>query len=109
MVLNLGAGGKLGRALLQQANRLLVDASLVENPAQRVRDVRVVGGGLLGPLGELERLLLVAAVLGVDHGQVVRGGGEAGIDRQGLLVRLRGMGEAALSLVYSSGEPLNRR
>ena len=40
---------------------------------KRFRDVRVVGrANLLDPLGEVERLLLVTAVLQIELGQVVR-------------------------------------
>src|SRR2546430_819748 len=100
MVLNNRVVRELRSALLEQASRPLVYAPLVEDPTQSVRDVRVLGSGLLGPLGELERLLLVAAVLRVEPGKVVRRGREAWVHRQPLLVALRGFYDAPLPLEH---------
>src|SRR5947199_7038754 len=99
MVLNNRVVRELRSALLEQASRPLVYAPLVEDPAESVRDVRVLGRGLLGPLGELERLLLVAAVFRVEPGKVVRRGREAWVQRQDLLVRLLGFYDVSLALV----------
>src|SRR6266536_3042581 len=53
VILNLGVVGKLGGALLEKGQRPLVDAALVEDPSQGVRDARILRGLLLGDLGKL--------------------------------------------------------
>src|SRR5215813_10996274 len=51
MVLDDGLVGQFRRAVLEQVRGSLIHTALVENPAQRVRDVRVVGHRFLGALG----------------------------------------------------------
>ena len=55
--------GSFAGALLEQPQRPLVHPALVEDPAEGVRDVGVLGRGLPGRLGELEGLLGVPPVL----------------------------------------------
>src|SRR5947208_1682397 len=71
VVLDLATVRQLGSALLKQTESPLVDASLVEDPAQGVRDLRVLRDRLFGGLSELERLLLIPTVLGIEPGEVV--------------------------------------
>src|SRR4030095_2511509 len=51
MVLDGGLVRQLRRAFLEQVRRALVPPALVEDPAQRVRDVGVVWGRFFGTLG----------------------------------------------------------
>src|SRR5262249_15175877 len=60
VILDLGIAGQLRRAVPEQPPRALVDAAEVENPAQRVGDIGIVGRAFFGDLGQLERALLVA-------------------------------------------------
>ena len=62
---------------VQQVGGPLVHTALVQDPAQGVGDVRVIGGRFLGALSQLERLFLVPAVLRVEAGQIVCRGREA--------------------------------
>ena len=104
MVLDLGVAGQLGGAVLAEGQRALVDAAPVEDPAERVGDLRVLGHQLLGGLGEGERPVLVAAVLGEDPGRVVGGGGEARIHGEHLLVELAHLRDVATLLVDGAAE-----
>ena len=90
---------QLGGALLQQNQR-----ARVEDPAERVGDLRVLRRQLRGGLGEGERLVLVAAVLGEAPRQVVRRRGEARAQGQGLVELPRGGVEAA-ELEIGPGQP----
>src|SRR5207245_8912496 len=100
VVLDFRALWPLRGALPEKRGGLLVDATLVEDPAQRVRDARVVGRDTFCCLGELERPFLVSALLREEPGQVVRGGGEARVHGQRLLECLPGLAERTLLLVY---------
>src|SRR5262245_27887906 len=90
---------KLRGAFFEQGSGPLVYASLVQNPTQGVRDAWVVGGRLLGALGKLKRLFLIAAVLRVESGQIVRRGRETRIERQRLLVSLLSFRDVSLGFV----------
>src|SRR5437667_377067 len=59
---------KFGGACSQEIERAQVDAAPVEDPAECVGDVRVVGSLLLGDLCQLERLILVSAPLRIQVG-----------------------------------------
>src|SRR5439155_2449921 len=82
VILDGRVAGDLGGAFLEQRDRPLIDAALVQDPPEGVRDTRVVGRRLLRRLRELQRLFLVAAVLGIEPGEVIGGGREARIDAQ---------------------------
>ena len=88
MVLDHRVARQLGDAVLEEGQCALVDAAPVEDPADRGGDLRILGGQLLGGLGEGGRLVLVAAVLGEDPGQVVGRRGEARAQGEHLLVEL---------------------
>ena len=77
VVLDHRVARKLGDALLEEGPCALVRAPPVEDPAEDVGDVRILGGLLLGGLGESQRPVPLAAVLGENPGQVVDGRGEA--------------------------------
>jgi len=53
VVLDLATIRQLGSALLEQAESPLVDASLVEDPAQGIGDVGILRGPLFRRMGEL--------------------------------------------------------
>ena len=60
--------------------------------------MQVVVHSFLGPLGDFESLLPVAAVLSVEPGQIVRCWSEAWIQRQELLDRLLTICDISLAL-----------
>ena len=76
--------------------------ALVEDPTEGIRDVGVLGGHLLCRLGQLERALLVPAVLDEEVRQVVCGGRETGVDCEDSLVGLHCFPDVDLPLPQQS-------
>src|SRR5439155_3313852 len=109
VILDLGVVRELGGALPYQAEGPLIDATLVEDPSQGIGDVWVLWGRLFGDLRELERLLLVAAVLGIEPGEVVRRRGEARLLSENLLIGLLGLSDVAFAVVDSRCEDESRQ
>src|SRR5216117_706475 len=109
VVLDLPTVRQLGSALLEQAESPLVDASLVEDPAQRIGDVGILRGSLFRRLGELERSFLVAAVFRIEQGEVISRHGEARLLSEDLLVDLLSLPDVAFALVESRREDESRR
>ena len=65
--------GRLAALSVEEGQRALVQAAPVEDPAEGVGDTRVPRRQLRGGLGEGERLVLVAAVLGEDRASSMAG------------------------------------
>ena len=108
MVLDHRAVGELRRALPQEGEGPLVEASLVEDPAQGVRNVGVLWGRLFGVLRELERLLLVPAMLRIEPGEIVGRRSEARLLGEDFLVSLLSLSDVAFAVVDCRGKGQSR-
>ena len=95
---------ELPSAFRQEAQRPLVDAPFVENPAQGIGDVGLLGSDFPGRLSELECLFLVPTFLGVDVRQVIGRRGQPRVELQNRFVSHLGLFHVAILLVHHANQ-----
>src|SRR5689334_18965218 len=92
----------LRSAFLEQRERTLIDATLVQDPAERIRNARVVRRHLFCHLGQLERFFFVAVVFRIEPRQIVRGRRKPWIDGKRLGVSLLSLRDVAALLLQKA-------
>ena len=76
MKLNLGQVRQLARTFLQQPQGVAIVALLEQDPAQRVRYVRLVRGRLSRLLRQVVCLIQLSQMFGIENRKVVESQGE---------------------------------